>query len=115
MSMEATLTRPPLTQRINWRLIIFLGVVGLMIGYPVYQFVHESITGGISSAGGGFTHVELKAMSGFLFDQSNGALNDIPEKWRALDGKKVILEGEIAPTREAGRDVSGFQLCYSVA
>ncbi|HEX8521712.1 MAG TPA: hypothetical protein VF669_05595 [Tepidisphaeraceae bacterium] len=113
--MEATLTKPPLSQRINWRMIIFFLVIGTMIGYPLYQFVHEAVTGGITSAGNGYTHVELKAMSGFVFDQTAGSINDIPEKWRQLDGKKVIMEGEMWDSRGAGQEVSSFQLCYSIA
>ncbi len=96
-------------------MVIFFLIIGTMIGYPVYQFVHESVTGGISNAGGGYTHIELKAMSGFLFDQNNGTINDVPAKWRELDGKKVVMEGEVAPTREAGPYLTAFQLCYSIA
>jgi hypothetical protein len=113
--MEATLAKVPLTQRINLRLIVFFAVVGTMIGYPVYQFVHEAATGGISNAGGGYTHVELKAMSGFLFDQTEGTINDIPAKWRELDGKKVVMEGEMWAANGAGQYVSSYQLCYSIA
>jgi hypothetical protein len=113
--MEATLTQVSLSQRINWRMVIFFLIIGTMIGYPVYQFVHEAVTGGISNAGGGYTHVELKAMSGFLFDQNNGTINDVPAKWRELDGKKVVMEGEMWAAQSAGQYVSGYQLCYSIA
>src|SRR5689334_16115364 len=116
--MEATLSTPhrvPLSQRLNWRMLIFFLVIGTMIGYPLYQFIHESITGGITNAGNGYTHVELKAMSTFSFDQNNGTLEDIPQKWRDLDGKKVIAEGEMWATQGAGDAVSSYQLCYSIA
>ena len=113
--MEATLSKVPISQRLNWRMIVFFLIVGLLPGYFVYQFMHELVTGGITNAGGGYSHVELKAMSGFWFDQSNGTLKDVPEKWRKLEGQKVILEGEMWDPRGAGERVSTYQLCYSIA
>ena len=60
--------------------------------------------------------VDLKAMSSFPLDQINGSLQDIPDKWRQLDGQKVILYGEMWDSRYAGdSDVRAFQLCYSIA
>src|SRR4051812_28573199 len=112
--MEAAV-KVPLSERINVRMIVFFGVIGLLIGYPVYWFVHEQLTGGISDAGGGYKEVDLKAMSLFNFDQSNGKLTDIPQKWRDLDGKKVILYGEMWQPYSANSQVAGFDLCYSIA
>jgi hypothetical protein len=114
MTTEAAI-RVPLSERINFRMLLFVGVIALMIGYPVYWFIHEQVTGGISDAGGGYTHVDLKAMSLFNFDQSDGRLSDIPQKWRDLDGKKVVLEGEMWQAYNAGNRIGGFDLCYSIA
>src|SRR5215203_5575317 len=110
-----TAVKLPLSERINLRLIVFFAVIGLMIGYPVYWFVHEQITGGISDAGGGYKEIELKAMSTFAFDQVNGSIDDVPKRWRELDGKKVILYGELWQPYTAGDKVAGFDLCYSIA
>jgi len=74
---------------------VFLAVVALLVGYPVYVYLDSVITGGIKDVGNGFKEVDLKAMSTFPFDQQNGAVQDIPEKWRALDGQKVVLYGEM--------------------
>ncbi len=111
--MEATL-KPPLSQRINLRLLVFLVIIAGIVGYPVYQFIAATVTGGITDAGGGYKAVDIKAMSLFLFDQNNGTLEDIPAKWRALDGQKVILEGEIWAPSSAGPYLSTYQLCYSI-
>jgi hypothetical protein len=105
----------PLSERINLRMIVFFGVIGLLIGYPVYWFVHEQLTGGISDAGGGYKEVDLKAMSLFPFDQTNGKITDVPQKWRDLDGKKVILYGEMYQPYSAGNQMGGFSLVYSIA
>src|SRR3954470_16429474 len=100
----------PLSERINLRMVVFFGVIGLLIGYPVYWFVHEQVTGGISDAGGGYKEVDLKAMSLFNFDQNNGKITDVPEKWRNLDGQKVILYGEMWAARSAEDRVASFDL-----
>src|SRR5688572_17199334 len=85
----------PLSERINLRMIAFIAIIGVLVGYPVYVMIDAQVSGGIKSAAGGYKQVDLKAMSTFTFDQTNGTINDVPEKWRALDGQKVILEGEM--------------------
>jgi hypothetical protein len=114
MTTEAAI-HIPLSERINFRMIVFFGVFALLIGYPVYWLVHEQLTGGISDAGGGYKEVDLKAMSSFVFDQSNGKLTDIPQKWRNLDGKKVVVYGEMWQPYSANDRIAGFSLCYSIA
>src|SRR4051812_34083725 len=87
---------PPLrASRINVRMIVFAAIVLLLVGFPLYVYVDSAVTGGIKDIGNGFKQVDLKAMSNFPFDQTNGALEDIPQKWRELDGQKVVLYGEL--------------------
>ena len=107
--------RHPWWQRINLRLIIFIGVVAVVVGYPLWVFVDASVSGGIKDAGGGYKEVDLKAMSTFWFNQEEGTINDIPKKWRELDGQKVVMYGEMWASRSAGPFVDSFQLCYSIA
>jgi hypothetical protein len=106
----------PLLARINLRLIVFTGVVLLLIGFPVYVYVESAVTGGIKDIGNGFKQVDLKAMSNFPFDQANGTRDDIPAKWRQLDGQKVVVYGELWNSLDAsdGR-MHSFELCYSIA
>jgi hypothetical protein len=59
--------------------------------------------------------VNLKAMSTFTFDQVNGKLQDIPQKWRELDGQKVVLKGEMWEPLGTGQTVDNFVLVYSIA
>jgi hypothetical protein len=105
----------PLPERINIRMIAFIAIIAVVVGYPIYVMIDAQVTGGIKNAGGGYKFVDLKAMSNFELDQNNGALTDIPEKWRALDGQKVILHGEMWGTTTANSEVAGFDLCYSIA
>jgi hypothetical protein len=110
-------TRPSsLLDKINLRMIIFAGVVLVLVGFPVYIYLESAITGGVKDVGNGFKEVDLKAMSNFPFDQVRGTTDDIPKKWRDLDGQKVVLYGEMWQPFEAGDGtVKGFDLCYSVA
>ena len=105
----------PLSQRINMRMLIFGLVMLLPIGYIVYDFLDSVITGGIKDIGGGYKLIDLKAMSNFPLDQVAGTQQDIPQKWRDLDGHHVVLYGEMWQARSAGDDnVAEFQLCYSI-
>ena len=105
----------PLRERFNFRMLIFIGVIALMVGYPLYWMIHMQLTGGVEKVAGGNTYVDLKAMSLFHFDQENGTIDDVPQKWRALDGQKVVVVGEMWQPYSAGNLVVGFELVYSIA
>ena len=81
---------------------------------PAYWFIEEAITGGIIDRGD-YKEVNLQAMSLFPFDQENGKFEDIPEKWRALDGQKVLLKGEMWAPNSSSSDISKFDLVYSIS
>ncbi len=105
----------PLRERFNFRMIFFIAFVLLLVGYPVYWMVKMQVTGGVEKVAGGYTYVDLKAMSTFTFDQANGTIDDVPAKWRALDGQKVKVVGEMWQPYSAGNLVVGFELVYSIA
>jgi hypothetical protein len=111
--MESTLKRP-ISQIINIRMIAFAAVMLALIGAPVYMYLDAVVHGGIKRTSDGI-EVDLKAMSMFPFDQTNGALDDVPQKWRDLEGQKVVCYGEIWAPTQAGRYVDSFDLCYSIA
>jgi hypothetical protein len=103
----------PWHERINPRLIVFLLLIGGLVGYPLY--VAMDFGSGIKHRADGSVEVDLKTMSNFIFDQTAGTLQDVPEPYRQLDGKKVILEGEMWDSRGAGGRVNNFDLVYSIA
>ena len=109
------LAKPPLWERINLRMVAFIAFIALLVGYPVYVMVDMQLTGGVKQLEGGYTYVDLKAMSTFNFDQNNGTINDVPAKWRELDGKKLVLHGEMWQPTGAGPYVNNFELVYSIA
>jgi hypothetical protein len=109
----------PAARGVNWGMVFRVGlVVGLvlaLVGYALRVTYESVIQGGVVSAGDHYK-VELKQMSNFDMDQVIGTLDDIPERFRGLDGKKVQLEGEVAPGGLfSGDSVKQFSLCYSVA
>jgi hypothetical protein len=105
----------PLSERINIRVLIFILIVAAIPGYILYIMIDAQVTGGIKNAGGGYKFVDLKAMSSFELDQNSGVITDVPQKWRDLDGQKVILHGEMWQPTSANNEVAGFDLCYSIA
>jgi hypothetical protein len=99
--------------RINWRIAIFGAVVCAMVGVPFYIWADEVITGGIHNHGD-YKEVDLKAMSTFDMDQMNATTNDIPAKWRSLEGQKIMAIGEMwAPHSSDNGRLDYFQLVYS--
>jgi hypothetical protein len=105
--------RGPWFTRINWRIVVFAAVVGTLIGVPFYIWADEVITGGIHNHGD-YKEVNLKAMSTFDMDQVNGSMDDIPKKFRDLEGQKVMMIGEMWNPISAGEDkLAYFVLVYS--
>jgi hypothetical protein len=99
--------------RINWRIAVFAAVILMLVGVPFYIWADEVITGGIHNHGS-YKEVDLKAMSSFDMDQINGTMQDIPQKFRNLEGQKVLLIGEMwAPVDAGDGTLAYFVLVYS--
>ena len=110
-----TAVKIPLRERINFRIITFVALIALLIGYPAYVYIDSALSGGIKHRDDGYVEVDLKAMSTFPFDQVNGTIDDVPQKWRELDGKKVIFYGEMWAPNAASPEIDKFELVYSIA
>jgi len=118
--MQAIATNPikprmPITQRINFRMIAVAAVVLFLVGYPIYTYLDETVTGGVHNVGNGMKAVDLKALGNFPFDEKISTINDVPQKWRALDGQKVILEGFMYAGSSAADNIHAFQFVYNIA
>ena len=93
--------------------VLVIAAAAFVVVYPVYLYVDTMVTGGIHDRGDLLT-VDLKAMSNFEMDQNHGTSEDIPELYRKLEGKRVMLTGQMwDPYATAGR-VSNFSLVYSI-
>ena len=114
--MEATLSpkRPASTGApISLRLVLLLGLVAAPFLYFGYIIVRDAVTGGVISRGD-YVEVDLKAMGNFHFDASHDGLEAVPERFRNLDGKRVLLEGEMFVTNQADDGVRRFELVYNI-
>ena len=58
--------------------------------------------------------VNLQEMGNFAFDDHQGVINDVPERFRRLNGKRVVVTGFMFPTFEAGNRVHECQLVYNL-
>lgn len=61
-----------------------------------------------------YVEVDLKALGNFTFDEEKGRTQDIPRRWRDLDGRQVALTGFMLSPSEAGAGVQKYQLVYNV-
>jgi hypothetical protein len=105
--------KAPWWKRINFRVIVFAAVIVTIVGVPIYWFLDETITGGVHDHGT-YKEVNLKAMSSFDMDQENATMDDIPQKFRDLEGDDVLMIGEMWAPKDAGDGkLSYFQLVYS--
>lgn len=108
----------PAPRRAGWltpRVILFALVFGSIVGFPVYYVFDYALNHGMRLRADGVMEVDLKAMSVFPMDQQAGRTEDVPERFRALDGKKVALIGEMYAPNASGQYVGEFDLVYSIA
>jgi hypothetical protein len=97
----------------NWPVIALSALAIYVVLYPCYVYLDSWWNRGIYQRNG-MIEVDLKAMSNFEMNQSTATDTDIPQAYRNLDGKHVILVGEMwSPDVAEGR-VKSFQLCYSI-
>lgn len=122
--MEPTVSQPVVDYRapapvraplINVRMIVFASVFLVIFGTLAYVYLDTTLTHGVRERSDGYVEVDLKSMSTFAFDQQVGTVDDVPEVYRKLDGKKVVLVGEMYAGSSANADVGQFDLVYSIA
>lgn len=102
-----------LAERLNLRVVLFLAVVLLPVIGLGYVYFQTAFGSGIRELDDGYVWVDLQKMSSFAFDQRNGTIEQVPPQWRTLDGRKVVLEGEMAPPKSAAREIEEFDLVWN--
>ncbi len=112
---KAPIAPPPAATGGALKAVLFALVVLCPVVALGYVFLDVSRTGGIKQLPDGTTVVDLQSMSSFSFDQLDGTINDVPEKYRELDGKRVALEGEMYVANSSAGEVEKFDLVYSIA
>jgi hypothetical protein len=99
---------------ISVRLIVFLAIVSFPFFWFAYVFVSQTLTGGVEQHGD-YAEVDLKSLGNFPLNGNSGTINDIPQRWRDLDGKRVLLEGYMYAPNTSGGDVDNFQFVYNIS
>jgi hypothetical protein len=82
--------------------------------YPLYRTIDAAVNHGIHRHGDTYT-VDLRAMSDFELNQIDGTTQDVPKHFRDLDGKPVMLVGQMWSPTGAGGKLRNFDLVYSIA
>jgi len=103
----------PWWTKLTWRSLLPVAAAAFVLCYPIYYVLDAAVTHGIHHRGQ-LLDVDMKAMSDFNLDQINGMTTDIPSFYRALDGKRVELAGEMWVPGSAGGPVDQFDLVYSI-
>jgi len=98
----------------SWRTYALIATVLFLFGYPIYIYTDALITGGITRRGD-LLVVDLKALSSFEMDQDTGTTQDIPLRYRQLDGKRVLLVGQMWDPYVADGKIRIFTLVYSIS
>jgi hypothetical protein len=99
--------------RANLPLVLLAVVSVAPLAWFLYAAIHRSVTDGIEKEGQ-YTRVDLRMMGNFPFDETHGTLDDVPMRYRALDGQKVQLDGQMYSDISAAAAVDRFQLVYSI-
>ena len=103
----------PVRERINLRMVLFsLAVLAIPLALA-YSAIDYWINQGVNRSGD-YLVVDLKALGSFPFDQNDGKLEDVPQRYRELDGKKVKLQGFMYNPQSAGDRGREFQFVYNV-
>jgi hypothetical protein len=109
-----TTVQVPLSQRVNVRLLLFMTVILGMVGFVLWKFIENKVTGGIINRGE-YLEVDLYTISNFEMDQVAAAPDSVPKAFRDLDGKRVMLIGEMYQPYAVAGKISEFDLVYSIS
>ena len=97
----------PARRRFNWRILVF----ALIVLAPVLVYGLKLLQNRIDH--GDYTELNLKELGNFPI--ITRSIEDVPKKFQAYDGKKVLLIGEWYPTVQSGPKFTEFQLVWSIA
>ena len=105
--------KKPWWRWLTWRGLMLVATAVFLFAYPTYVYTWNLITGGITHQGD-LLKVDLQAMSGFEMDQDAGTNDDIPQRYRQLNGKRVLLTGQMWEPYVADGKIHNFTLVYSI-
>jgi hypothetical protein len=98
----------------SWTAKLLVVSMALLIGYPLIDVVEDALPHRIHRSGDVWV-CDLKSLSNFDMDQVHGQTQDIPQAFRDLDGKRVLMSGQMWAPYDADGPVRKFELVYSIA
>ena len=99
-------------KRFTLKMILFVGVMLVIFGWPYATYLF--IKFGPPAKQGEYFEVDLKAMGFFEMDPRTATIDAVPKIYRDLDGKKVVLQGEIYQPIALYGKMTGFTLVYEL-
>ncbi|HEY1683409.1 MAG TPA: hypothetical protein VGG19_01485 [Tepidisphaeraceae bacterium] len=83
--------------------------VGLIAGYVVLEASEI-----VSPVPGQPIDISMKNLGGFPFNQQDGTINDVPQSFRNLDGKRLNLVGVLWAPQSTTPQLSRFEITYAI-
>jgi hypothetical protein len=99
---------------VNFRLIFLLAVLCAPVVWLMWVFTSSAMSGGVVDRGD-YLEVDLKWISSFEMDPANATDQSVPKQFRDLDGKRVLLVGEMYKPNVANGSIADFDLVYSIS
>ncbi|MDB5329784.1 MAG: hypothetical protein JWP03_935 [Phycisphaerales bacterium] len=99
--------------RVNMRMLVAGAAIGLPVFWFTSAFVEQVVYGGVHRHDG-WTEADLKALGNFPFNKETGTIDQVPSKYRALDGQRVVLTGFMYSNTGAGDRVHDFEFVYNI-
>ncbi|HET6252401.1 MAG TPA: hypothetical protein VFE47_32240 [Tepidisphaeraceae bacterium] len=103
----------PRPRRINVRLLMFLCAVALPLVWYGYVLADQLIYHGIKPHNG-YTEVDLRTLGCFAFNANTDGIGQVPARFRALDGQRIILQGVMYNLNVSRDKVKRFQFVYNI-
>lgn len=102
----------PARSRINLRLFLFIAVISTPFIWAAYAGARLLLNGGIEDMGS-YKMVDLKSLGFFNFDDVKGTIDNVPGRYRNLDGQRVALDGFMWAPDHAVR-TRNFEFVYNI-
>src|SRR5687767_15067198 len=97
----ASFALPARRPRFSLRMVVIFCLLCLPFAYFAYVIVDQSLSRGVKDHGS-YVEVDLKSLGFFPFDAAGDDLGAVPERFRNLNGRRVVLEGEMFADSSAG-------------
>jgi hypothetical protein len=110
---ETHAERPVPAWQPTWKFWVLIGVFWTPFIYLRVCAILGYDGGGIIWRAG-YREVDLKALGNFEFDGMRGEIGDVPERFRGLNGQRVMFRGKMFGPEDCEPKLRRFQLVYDI-